>query len=278
MKKYSLFTFIVFISLGFNFIGSEAGRYPVDETIEFKNGEKYKYVISYAFWDAGEATIQLDKELAMVNDRPCYNVTVDGITTGIFGMTTIVKDKWQTFIDTAEIHPLKFYRDIKENSYTLKETTIFDHERKKATVEGNKKGKPYSGEYDIAKSSQDLISGYYYLRTLEYENFSKGDTIVMDAFFEDEAYEFKILYLGKEKVFSNFGRIESHIFSPIMPENALFRGVHPIKFWMTDDQYKVPIKVNAALIIGDVEINLVDYKKVYPEKLGKHKKKKKKKS
>ncbi|MEH0154936.1 DUF3108 domain-containing protein [Limibacter armeniacum] len=229
---------------------------------DFERGETLTYIAGYAFVDAGQAVVKVDKDLHSMNGRTCYKVDVDAKSIGLFSWTTKIKDKWQSYVDTAAIIPMRFHRDIAENNYRLVETTDFDHINGKAKVTWYKKNKKdeKNANYSIPTYAQDIISGYYYLRTLDYDNMQEGDTVKIDAFFEDKSYDFNLVYLGKEKIYTNFGRIDSFVMSPIMPDNKLFYGQHPIKFWVSNDANRVPLKINAELVVGAVEVNLVKHK------------------
>lgn len=271
IKIFIQFTALLFLLSAFSVFNNDF-QYRSVPNNNFALGEVLTYKAGYSMLDAGVAVVKVDKKLHGVNGRTCYKVDVEGRSVGIFGWTTKIQDLWQSYVDTAAIVPMRFYREIKENNYRLTETTEFDHINQKAKVTWFKKNKNdvKTEVYEAPTYSQDIISGYYFLRTLDYENMSKGDTVSMNAFFQDEYYDFKLLYLGKEKVYSKFGRIESFVMSPIMPENRLFYGDHPIKFWISDDENRVPIKVNAELLVGAVEVNLVKHKGL-KTKIGKKK-------
>lgn len=225
----------------------------------FVRGEKLTYKAHYGFLNAAEAVVHLDTSIYNVDSHTCYKVDIDAKTTGSFAFVYDVDNLYRSYIDTAKIIPHKFYRNISENKYKLEETIEFDHTSKKARVHQNKKGKIKEKEYDMPSHAQDLVSGYYYLRTVDFTNVVKGDTISMDAFFEDEAYDFKILYLGRKELKTKFGKVPSIELAPIMPDNKIFRGENSVKFWISDDINRVPLKVRAKLFVGAFEVELNDY-------------------
>ncbi|WP_052444293.1 DUF3108 domain-containing protein [Flammeovirga sp. OC4] len=235
---------------------------PKDTSISFEQGETLTYIAGYSVFEAGQAVVHLDKKLHDVNGKNCYKVDVHGKSIGMFGMGMKIRDLWQSYFDPETILPVQFNRDILEGGYTLEEKIDFDQANGKAKVEWKKKDKPeiHNEEYEMSPGSFDVISGYYLLRTLDYEQYAKGDTINMNTFWENKGYDFDIIYLGVEKCHTKFGRIESYVLSPIMPENQLFSGTHPIKFWVSKDVNRIPLKIQAELIVGAVNVDLVRYK------------------
>ncbi len=85
--------------------------------------------------------------------------------------------------------------------------------------------------------------------------------IELDAFFEDEVYDFKIRIVGREEVKTKLGKIRSIVISPIMPENSLFDGENSIRVWISDDINKVPLKIKANMFVGAVEVDIESFVK-----------------
>jgi hypothetical protein len=112
---------------------------------------------------------------------------------------------------------------------------------------------------------QDLISGYYYLRTIDFNQLRPNDVVAVDAFFDDEYYDFKVRYRGKGEVDTKWGKLRCILLNPIMPANQLFKGENSIKVWLSDDQNKMPVKVEAEMFVGAVELDLKKYKNVRHE-------------
>ncbi len=52
--------------------------------------------------------------LERMNNRPVYHVVGDGKTNPNYDFLFKVRDKYESFIDTATMEPLKFLRNINE--------------------------------------------------------------------------------------------------------------------------------------------------------------------
>lgn len=228
---------------------------------KFERGEELTYLVHFGFVNGGEATVRLDKKLYKLNDRACYKVDVRGKSLGITALTYRVNDLWRSYIDTGAMVPHKFYRSIRENGYKKDEETYFDHFNGNAKVMNITDRKNIKTKtYKIQKYVQDMVSGYYFLRTIEFDKYKKGDIIEVKGFLEDKSYNFKIKYLGKRRLKTKFGRINTAVLAPIMPENKLFDGKNAIKAWISDDSNRVPLKVEAELLVGSIELDLIKHK------------------
>ena len=80
--------------------------------------------------------------------------------------------------------------------------------------------------------------------------------------FEDKTYNFRIVYLGKEKVKTKFGKTSSFVITPVMPDNKLFSGRNPIKMWISDDLNRIPLKIEAELLLGSLELDIESFQQL----------------
>jgi hypothetical protein len=230
----------------------------------FGAGEKILYRVHYGFVTAGEAELSIDKKIHTINDRPCYKIDIHGRTTGLADKLFNVKDNWGTYLDTAAMAPHQFYRHIREGKYRKNEMVHFQQLNRKAVVSTlSKNGRDIENTevFNVPSYVQDLISGYYYLRTLDYTHTKTGEILKVDAFFDKEVYDFKVRFLGREKVKTEMGRIDALVLTPILPDNKLFKGENAVRIWISDDENKIPLKIKAEMMVGAVEIDIRDFQK-----------------
>lgn len=225
-------------------------------------GERIEYRVHYGFINAGEAVLKIDESIHSINDRPCYKIDIFGRTKGFFDMVTSVRDNWGTYLDTSAVVSQMFYQSIKEGKYLKKEVIEFDHRRNVALVNRlDKKDSTLIKKdiIDIPPNIQDVVSGYYYMRTFDYDTMTADQIFSVTGFFDDTTYQVNVKFLGREKLKTKIGEFDAFLISPIMPENSFFRGKNPIKAWISDDKFRIPLKVKAELLIGSLEIDIRDY-------------------
>ncbi|SHK34325.1 Protein of unknown function [Hymenobacter psychrotolerans DSM 18569] len=227
----------------------------------FTSGEVLQYKVHYGLINAAEATIEVDNSLHRINDRLCYKATVTGRTTGSFDFFLRIRDTWRSYIDTTSIVPQKFFRNIEENNYRKKETVDFDHARDMAEVEkrGRDKNDVKRGSYKVPDNVQDLVSGFYYLRTLNYDQRRVGEVIRVQGFFDEEVFTMEVTYRGRETVQTKAGAIRAIRLVPKMPSNKLFKGENAISVYLSDDRNKVPVLIQAEMFVGAVKVDMYKY-------------------
>jgi hypothetical protein len=225
----------------------------------YTQGEILEYRVHYGLLNAGEAKIEVDPKLYLVNGKVCYKALVKGNCSGPFDFMLKIRDIWGSYVDTASLVPQRTFRNIEEGKYRLKENVNFDFVKGVAVAERHMKDKKDVKEYPVPTNVQDMVSGYFYLRNINYDRLHHGDTIGVNAFFEDKLYDFRVKYLGRSTLKTKFGNIRAIKLSPVMPDNQLFEGGNSIRVWLSDDRNKIPVKIEADMYVGAVEMDLKGY-------------------
>ncbi|QCR23392.1 DUF3108 domain-containing protein [Pontibacter sp. SGAir0037] len=226
----------------------------------FSTGEVLKYKVHYGPINAAEAVIDVAPTLHTVNGRPCYKATVNGKTTGSFDFFIKIRDTWQSYIDTAAILPMRYASNIEEGSYRKKETVEFNHIANTAYVDKRKKKEKETGTFPIPANAQDIVSGFYYLRTLNYDKMKVGERFSIKGFFDQEAFDMVVTFHGRETVSTKIGKINAIKLTPKMPSNKLFKGEDAITVYLSDDMNKIPVLIQANMFVGSVKVDLFEYK------------------
>lgn len=249
MKKYLIGLGIVSV-LGVGFKTMDAYR-RVPNT-SFGPGEHLEYRVHYGFLNAAEAIVDVSPTLYKVNNRPCYRVNVDARTVGAFDLVTRIRDTWRSYIDTSAILPQKFYSNLRENDYRKEENITFNHETN--TVKAEERTE--KDVFKVPENVHDLISGYYFLRTIDFNRLSSGQVIEVPAFYDDTVYNMKVRYRGKDVVKTKQGKMNVIKLNPVLPANKLFKEEESIRIFVSDDANKVPVKVEVDFFVGSMVMDL----------------------
>ncbi len=229
----------------------------------FTFGEELNFEVSYGWLNLADAKLQINRRSHTQNNRPHYKIDVYGKTKGAATIFGKVNDNWGTYLDTNTVLPSLFYQNIEEGKYRKHEKVFFDQKNGKALVElyeKDNKTLKSAKEYDLPGPIQDLVSGFYYLRTLNLENMKPGEVVLIKGFFDKEIYNIKLIFEGTERLETEIGIKDTYIFSPQIPKNKLFRGEYPVKVWVTKDQNKIPVKIKANLFLGSLNFDIINAK------------------
>ena len=229
------------------------------KSVPFTYGEELFFDVSYGWVNLAEGRLLVGKKPIIENGQPHFKIDAFGNTIGAATLFGKVNDNWGTHLNPQSLLPRLSYRYIEEGRYRRNEKIYFDQQNKKATLElydrENKKIKEVK-VFSLPGTVQDLVSGFYYLRTLDFSDLRKGQEILIRGFFDKEIYNLKLIFEGTETLETSLGRKETYLFSPRIPKNSLFRGEYPVKVWITKDSYKIPVKIKANLFIGSLNIDI----------------------
>ena len=106
---------------------------------------------------------------------------------------------------------------------------------------------------------QDMVSSFFYARTLDYSNAKPGDIFTITTFVDNEIYPLKIKYKGTEEVKMREGKFRCMRFVPVVQEGRIFKTEEDMSVWITDDKNKIPILVQSKILVGSIKMEMVEY-------------------
>lgn len=217
----------------------------------FKVGEYLKYRVHYGILDAGYAELRVSRE-AEKYGHETYHVIGTGWSTGMFNWFFKVKDRYESYIDQKHLVPHYFIRDVYEGGYEINRDISFNHNTNKAYTENK--------EFDVPVGVQDLLSSFYYARSLDVSGMQPGDYFDIPLFLDMENYTMRMKYLGLETINSDVGKFECMKFRPMVQVGNVFRDEEALSLWVTNDDNHVPIRAQADVLVGSIKMDLIEYR------------------
>lgn len=217
----------------------------------FQIGEKLTYRVHYGFVDAGEAVLEVKSSEKKVNGRELYHIVGKGKSLGTFNWFFKVQDRYETYLDAEGLFPWMFIRRVYEGGYEVNQDyTFFQH--KKQVSDGSK-------TYDVPDNIQDMISSYYYARTLDFSNAKEGDVFEFNSFVDGEVYPLQIKFLGKETIKIRNGKFACLKFCPVIQTGRIFKNEEDLLVWISDDGNKIPLLAKANILVGSIKMEVTKY-------------------
>ena len=220
----------------------------------FKEGEFLKFKISYGLLNAGFTSLEIKK----TEDENILHAVGKGWTTGMVRMLFKVNDNYETYFDKNTHQPKHFIRKINEGGYTKDKEIFFDFDEHKARVVDHKR--ETDSTYFIQNDVKDILQSFYYVRSIDFENFTENDTIEVRMFLDEQMYKVKVLILGRERLGTKFGEIDCIMIRPLVLEGRVFKDEENVTLWVSDDKNKIPIKIKASILVGSVKADLIEAK------------------
>ena len=237
------------------FIVSCLTAFSQNDTLSFQRGEFLKFKIQYGLLNAGFATVSIEQKNEK-ND-PVLHAVGKGWTTGMVGFLFPVDDTYETYFTENSLRPKHFVRKLNEGGWTQDKEIFFDFTEHQARVVNHKKKTDKS--YFIQNDVQDMLSSFYYMRSVDFSNLKDNDSVSINIFFDEKMNPFKLIIMGRETLKTNFGKINTIKIRPLVQKGRVFKDEENVTLWITDDLNKIPVKIKASLVVGSAKAELVEY-------------------
>lgn len=239
-------------------------RSPQDDfcglkNVAFQEGESVTLKVFYntlgMYIGAGEATFVTSLE--RFNGRPTYHCVGDGKSYSFFDNFFKVRDRYETYIDTATMLPVKFLRNVDEGGHKIYNNVTFNHAAGTAVTT--------KGVFKITPCIQDVVSAIYYARNINFDKYKPDDKIPFDMFLDDEVFHMYLRYMGKETVKTRYGKFRAIKFKPLLLKGTIFEGGEKMTAWVSDDPNHLLLRVESPISVGSVKIDMYGYRNLrYP--------------
>ncbi len=225
----------------------------------FSAGEKITLKVYYSVIglhvDAGTATFSTSLE--NYNGKTVYHSVGEGWSNSSYDWIFKVRDRYESYYDTATLKPYRFIRNIDEGGYKKHENASFNHETK--TIVTNNK---------VVKSKecvQDVISAVYYARNIDFDSYKPNDKIYLDLYLDDELHQMYVRYMGKETIKTRYGKFKAIKFKPLLIKGTMFEGGEKMTVWVSDDGNRLPLRIESEIVVGSVKVDMMGYRNLrYP--------------
>ncbi len=252
MKAFRSLFFIALMVISFpltageGFCGIRNTAFQANESITFK----VMYAVVGAHFGAGEVTFT--SALEMLNNKPVYHLVGDGKTYSFYDKIFKVRDKYESFVDTATLQPYKFIRNVYEGGYKKYENVTFNKNINTAITN--------DGVFKVPDCVQDVLSAIFYARNIDFNKYNPGDKIPFSVFLDNELYNMYIRYIGKETIKTKYGKFNAIKFKPLLIKGTLFEGGEKMTVWISDDPNHIPVRIESPISVGTVKVDMIGHR------------------
>ncbi len=227
----------------------------------FQN-ETLKYVITYKWGlihkDAGEATMTLR------NNGSTYDIELVGKTKPWADGFFRVRDTLISVIDKAKFRPLNYTKIAHEGDSYSKDVIDYSYSGSNVTGKVNKfrdkKGQKKQSNLELSSSGPtfDMLSVFFYLRTLDPAKLESGKKITSTMFSGSYAETVTIWKVDEEKIKMRDGtsRDAWHLKFNFTSKGGK-KSSSDIDAWISKDDLHIPLQIRGSLPIGKVNAYLI---------------------
>ncbi|PKL84881.1 MAG: DUF3108 domain-containing protein [Ignavibacteriae bacterium HGW-Ignavibacteriae-1] len=224
-------------------------RYLTNEAYGY--GEKLEYNVGYKFITAGTGYFHIQSKPIYRNGREAYDIRFQVQSMPSLDWLYRVRDQYRTVLDVSGIFPWEFEQRVREGNYRRDFRAVFEQAINQVKVKEK--------TYNVPDYTHDIVSAFFYVRTLDLTNMPKDSVFYLQNFWDDTTYSLGVKILGKETIKVDAGTFKCIVIEPMVTEGGLFQSEGNIIVWVSDDERKIPVKVASKIPIGYVEAKLSRY-------------------
>ncbi len=216
----------------------------------FTVGEHLIFDVGFSFITAGEGSFEVFSADS-IQGRECVRIAFTVKSVPSFSWIYKVDDLYETILDAKGVFPWKFDQRVREGSYRYDFSAEFDQLRGVA--------KSKAKTIHVPPYVNDVVSAFYYVRTMDFSQSRVGQKYLLYNFFKDSTYQLAVKFLGRQQIKVDAGTFNTIIVEPLIQEGGLFKSNGRVLLWLTDDERKIPVRVSTKVIVGSIDADLREY-------------------
>lgn len=258
-KAGTLALYIFCLGLWFLLLGSAqllaAGKEitPPEEHLlasAYPAGEILHYDVTWMGLTAGRLTLAVRQ----LDDRgELLALEITARTAGLLEKIYPVRDTFRVVVRGPARLPSHYRIDQHQGERRNIRTTIYNQERRLIVYQRNQ---DLVERFMVAGPVHNEFSAFYAMRIMP---LALGKSVVIPTFADRERHEIEVLVEKIETIESILGRRDSLQVRPQLTFVGLYEKAGDPQIWLTDDQYRVPLRIRSRIAIGSLTATLTYY-------------------
>lgn len=242
------------------------GQKPLKiEKEAFGHGEHLQYTVSYHWgiiWiDAG--TVDFMAHKGPTDSKTFWHFKSTGASLRRFDWLFRVRDTFEVFTTANPFKPSQFRRNTFEGSKHTYNLYQFDYAHQKAYLTTQENKKQHLDTLQLETPITDVLTATYLTRSLDFSKLSMTDTLFIPMLMDRKVTQLPIIFLGNEELTTPSGKSFSCLkFSASPEEGTIFSAHESIMVWVTDDDNRMPVLIEAKIAVGSIQVHLTGYEKL----------------
>lgn len=232
-------------------------------TVPQFDNETLHYVISYKWGlihkDAGEATLSLKRS------GQSYKISLTAKTKPWADKIYSVRDTLKSTIRISDFKPLSYEKLTHEKGEFKRDVITYTYSGSASTAIARRHRKDKGGKWKITEKSFsatgeafDMLSIFYYLRSLDFGTFS-GAPVTATIFSGKEKEKITIRSLGVEKIrLKNKTEREAYHLRFNFTRGGGKKSSDNMDVWISTDPSHIPLLLAGKLPVGEIRANLAE--------------------
>ena len=226
----------------------------------FREGEKLSYKVYYNWgilW-LSAGTVSFEVKTVYYKDEKVYHFDSYGSSHKSYDWFFKVRDHYESYATTDSLKSLWFRRDTYEGGYEVNNRYIFDHKKKLIFSFVEDSDHPYKEDtLELKDCTYDLLTATFAIRNYDFSTCVVNEKIPIRMVIDNEIHDLYFRYRGKGVIETRNGEVYKCLkFTALLLEGSLFKGGEDLVVWVSDDKNKIPVLIEAKILVGSVKVYL----------------------
>lgn len=247
---------LFFLVYPFSRVFTQVNSCSVENTV-FQSGEEVRYRAFYNWgfiWlKAGDVVFRVNDTL--YNGKNAFHLISSGWSLKEYDWFYKVRDRFESIVDKESLTPYWFERDTYEGSFKTYNRYLYNYSNNLVDIVSYTSKRAFRQEALPFKACTfDVLSAIYFCRNIDFNFLPVGEKIPLSMVVDNEIFQLYIRFLGRENLTLHDGRNFNTIkFSVLLVEGTIFKGGEDLFVWVTDDKNRIPVLIEAKILIGSVK-------------------------
>ena len=227
----------------------------IENITTFQPGEKLVYD---AYYNWGFIWIKVGEAIFEVNetsDGKSLELRGYGGSFENYDWIYKVREDFRVTWDRETLLPREFSRVSTEGKYEVHNRYTYAHDSSLIYTEVENSEMPLKQDtLTMPGCTYDVLSAIYYARDLDFSPYQPEEKIPVNILLDNKVNNLYIRYLGEEdiklKTKDNYHAI---VFRPLLVKGTIFKGGEDMTVWVTNDANRIPLMVEAKILVGSVK-------------------------
>ncbi|MCP4549084.1 MAG: DUF3108 domain-containing protein [bacterium] len=219
------------------------------DSLPFGPGEVIDYDLKYGFVSMGRARLEVKEQLEY-RGQSCLLVTSRGKSARWVDSIYKVRDEIRSILDLENMRSLYFSKKLNEGNYRKNTKAVYYHEEGVAKYDDG-------GVHEFIAGSQDILSALFLIRTFPLE---VGMILEIPVHDGKKNYPLAIEVQKREMVKTEGAEVMCFVLEPKLKSQGLFKSEGKMQIFISDDERRIPVLLNAKAPVGAFTSELKFYK------------------
>lgn len=215
---------------------------PVSGASAFEVPERLEYSIWWEFIKAGNSVLEIGK-----GEEDTFKIISTAWSSTFVSMFYKVEDRIEVNVDGSTYLPYDYYLTLREGRHR-KERQVTYYQKEGKIILDNVHDMKVE-EFEVEGGVYDPLSAFYAVRTMDLE---VGKSQFVRVFDNGKLYDVEVQVLKKEKITIPAGTFDTIKVKPLLKSEGIFMRKGDVYIWLTDDEKKVPVKIESEVKIGAI--------------------------